>query len=97
MIETVSTNCHLLKPFILLLYEYLRSLSPLLAALCLAVLVGIGENIDVKAHFFGFGFGVLFSPIAMRMEKRWSSPPLQIIGVIRVYAIYGAALLIAQH
>jgi membrane associated rhomboid family serine protease len=35
----------------------LRRLSPMISALFVAVLVGLGEGVDVKAHFYGFGLG----------------------------------------
>jgi rhomboid protease GluP len=38
----------------------LRRLSPLISALFVAVLVGLGEGVDVKAHFYGFGLGAAF-------------------------------------
>jgi rhomboid protease GluP len=75
----------------------LRQISPLLAALCLAVFVGIGANIDVKGHFFGFGIGALFSPLVSRMEKRLSAPPWQILGVGAVYALYAVCWMFAQR
>ena len=75
----------------------LRNLSPMLAAFFLAVLVGIGEKIDVKAHFIGFGMGALFSPLVTRVEKRFGSPPWQIVGIVLVYAAYAAAWMLAQR
>jgi rhomboid protease GluP len=40
-------------------FAQLRRLSPLISALFVAVLVGLGEGVDVRAHFYGFGLGAL--------------------------------------
>jgi membrane associated rhomboid family serine protease len=74
----------------------LRQLSPLIAALFLAVLVGIGERSDIKAHFFGFGFGAAFSPLAGWLGKKMGAPPWQVAGILVVYAVYLGVWLIAQ-
>ena len=68
----------------------LRALSPLLAAFFLAVLVGMGERADIKAHFIGFGIGAVFSPLVGLMEKRFSEPPWQIAGAASIIAAYAA-------
>lgn len=69
----------------------LRQLSPLVAAFFLAVLVGIGQGVDIKAHFIGFGLGILLSPLVSGLENRIGKPPGQIAGVAAVYALYAAA------
>ncbi len=74
----------------------LRQLSPLLAAFFLAVFVGVGEKVDVKAHFFGFGFGVVFSPLALWLEKRWTGPRWQTVGVGIIYGVYAVSWWLAQ-
>ncbi len=66
----------------------LRSVAPLLAALCLAVLVGIGKDIDVKAHFFGFALGAAASPLVPKLERACKPWPWQAAGVALVYALY---------
>jgi rhomboid protease GluP len=40
-------------------FVQLRRLSPLISALFVAVLVGLGEGVDVRAHFYGFGLGAV--------------------------------------
>jgi hypothetical protein len=64
--------------------------------LFLAVLVGIGERSDIKAHFFGFGFGAAFSPLAGWLGKKMGAPPWQVAGILVVYAVYLGVWLIAQ-
>ena len=74
-----------------------RNFSPLIAAFFLAVLVGIGEKVDIKAHFFGLGLGAVFSPLAIRFEKKLGSPPWQVAGVVLVYVLYAIAWMLAQR
>ncbi len=75
----------------------LRDFSPLVAAFFLAVLVGIGDKADVKAHFIGFGLGSLCAPLATRLERRAGHPACQIAGVVLVYGIYAIVWMIAQR
>ncbi len=53
----------------------LRTLTPLLSAFFLAVLVGIGEGVDVKAHFFGFGCGALVGAVASFFKNQKPGNP----------------------
>ncbi len=41
-------------------WKEIRRMGPLIAALFIAVFTGVGENADIKAHFFGFGLGALW-------------------------------------
>ncbi len=75
----------------------LRNLSPLVAAFFLAVLVGIGDKSDIKAHFIGFGMGAVFSPAISWLERRFGKPVWQITGIGMVYAVYVAAWGLAQR
>jgi membrane associated rhomboid family serine protease len=75
----------------------LRSLSPLLAAFFLAVLVGIGEKADIKAHFIGFALGAMLSPLVPWLERRLGKPWRQIAGVTAVYTLYAGAWALAQR
>jgi rhomboid protease GluP len=75
----------------------LRRLSPLVAAFFLAVLVGIGQGVDIKAHFIGFVLGVLLAPVVPRVEGRLGKPFWQITGVVSVYALYAVAWGLAQR
>jgi rhomboid protease GluP len=70
----------------------LRGISPLLAAFFLAVMTGLGENADVKAHFLGFAAGALFSPVAYWIRKTgWEKWGWQIVGVAGTVGVYAAA------
>ncbi len=66
----------------------LRNSSPLIAAFFLAIMVGIGEHVDIKAHFLGFGFGVAVSPLAFWLEKRSHTLSWKMAGVTIVYLFY---------
>ena len=69
----------------------LRRLTPILAAFFVAVYVGLGENADVKAHFYGFGIGAglgLLSRLAPGTLKR---PAWQAVLVLATYGIYWLA------
>lgn len=74
----------------------LRNYTPLLGAFFLAVMVGLGEQSDIKGHFIGFAFGVLFSPAVPWLGNRGvESPGWQMLGVLGVAASYGAAWTLA--
>jgi rhomboid protease GluP len=69
----------------------LRGLSPLFAAFFLAVMMGLGENADIKAHFIGFGTGAL---AALPVFFYGKFVPLhrlrQAAGVLATFAAYAA-------
>lgn len=71
----------------------LRNLTPLLGAFFLAVMTGLGENADIKAHFIGFGYGLLCAPPALWMSRRGADarPGWQLLAVLAVYAAYAVA------
>lgn len=70
----------------------LRGISPLLAAFFLAVMTGLGENADVKAHFLGFAAGALFSPVAYWVRKTaWEKWGWQVVGALGTLVVYAAA------
>ncbi len=55
----------------------LRRLSPLIAALFMAIMVGLGENADVKVHFIGFGIGSLLGILSQFFPKKTIRPAWQ--------------------
>jgi rhomboid protease GluP len=65
-----------------------RHVNPLLAAFAVAVLIGIGENVDIKAHFFGFGFGALAGLATRRLPQALTQPRWQWSLGIAAYAAY---------
>ncbi|HEX2612470.1 MAG TPA: rhomboid family intramembrane serine protease [Fibrobacteria bacterium] len=70
----------------------LRNFTPLLGAFFLAVMNGLGENADVKAHFIGFACGVLCAPVMFWLGRRgFEKPRWQVAGVLATYAAYAAA------
>jgi rhomboid protease GluP len=70
-------------------FRGLRNYTPLLGAFFLAVMVGLGEQVDIKGHFIGFGYGVLFAPTVRWLGARGiESPGWQSLGVLGVLAAY---------
>jgi membrane associated rhomboid family serine protease len=66
----------------------LRRLAPLIAAFFIAVMVGLGENADVKAHFYGFGIGAALGFLARFLPKGLGRPPWQLAFACATYAAY---------
>ena len=52
----------------------LRRFAPWLGVLMLSVLLGLGENADILAHFFGLGAGLLAGFLPSRRRLQWGSP-----------------------
>ncbi len=88
----------------------LRKLTPLFSAFFIAVLIGLGENADIKAHFYGFGLGVLGgslfrlmpSPIktnAQTKSKQLSTQSMAMQGLLvgACYALFVAAWMLAAR
>ncbi|MEO6098007.1 MAG: rhomboid family intramembrane serine protease, partial [Fibrobacteria bacterium] len=73
----------------------LRRLTPLISAFFVAVLVGLGENADVKAHFYGFGFGAALGLASHFQPKEWSRPAWQAAMVLAAYGGYTMAWVLA--
>jgi membrane associated rhomboid family serine protease len=70
----------------------LRGISPLLAAFFLAVMTGLGENADIKAHFIGFAAGAACSPLAYGIRRTsWEKWGWQVAGVLGTLGVYAAA------
>lgn len=70
----------------------LRNITPLLGAFFLAVMTGLGEDADIKAHFIGFGFGAALSPAVFWLGRRgFGKIPWQIAAIGAVYAAYAVA------
>lgn len=70
----------------------LRNITPLLGAFFLAVMTGLGENSDIKAHFIGFAFGAAFAPVTFWLGRRgFEKPWWQAAAILAVYAAYAAA------
>jgi rhomboid protease GluP len=78
-------------------WKGLRQLAPLIAAFFLAVFVGLGEHVDVKAHFYGFGAGAALGLLTRFLPKRWErpvlrgTPPWQAALVLAAYGAYALA------
>jgi membrane associated rhomboid family serine protease len=68
-------------------FEGWRRMSPLIAAFFLAVMTGLGENSDIKAHFIGFFMGVGFSPLARVTRRLTFGLFWQLIGTLSAYAL----------
>ncbi len=73
----------------------LRRLTPLISAFFVAVLVGLGENVDVKAHFYGFGIGAALGALSRFLPKAWTRPAWQAGLVTAVYGLYALAWALA--
>jgi rhomboid protease GluP len=76
---------------------HLRRLRPLISAFFVAVLVGLGQNVDVRAHFYGFGLGAVLGLLTKLIPAAWARPAWQAAGVLATYAAYAAAWLIALY
>jgi membrane associated rhomboid family serine protease len=73
----------------------LRRLTPLISAFFVAVLVGLGENVDVKAHFFGFGIGAALGLISRFLPKAWDRPARQAGLLLATYGLYAVSWMLA--
>ena len=73
----------------------LRRLTPLISAFFVAVLVGLGENVDVKAHFYGFGIGAVLGVLSRFLPKTLARPAWQAGLVLAAYALFAAAWAVA--
>ncbi|MDQ3003001.1 MAG: rhomboid family intramembrane serine protease [Fibrobacterota bacterium] len=69
----------------------LRRLTPLISAFFVAVMVGLGENADVKAHFYGFGIGAGLGLLSRFMPRRVKRPPWQGLLVMATYGLFALA------
>lgn len=70
----------------------LRNITPLLGAFFLAVMTGLGEQADIKAHFIGFAFGVAYSPAVFWLARGGFEKALwQVAAIVAVYAVYAVA------
>ena len=75
----------------------MRRLTPLISAFFIAVMVGLGENADVKAHFYGFGIGALLGVACPRLPRRLSRPAWQAALALFTYGLYAGAWALAIH
>ncbi len=73
----------------------LRRLTPLISAFFVAVLVGLGENVDVKAHFYGFAIGIGLGLLSRFIPKWWDKPPRQAAMLLLGYGSYALAWFLA--
>ncbi|HLP42533.1 MAG TPA: rhomboid family intramembrane serine protease [Fibrobacteria bacterium] len=73
----------------------LRQFAPLLAAFFIAVMVGLGENADVKAHFYGFGVGAALGFLSRYLPSVLARPPWQFGLIFLVYGIHVLAWALA--
>ncbi len=70
----------------------LRNFTPLLGAFFLAVMTGLGENSDIKAHFIGFICGALCAPAVFWLARQdFERPGRQAAAVLVTYAVYALA------
>ncbi len=68
----------------------LRQVTPLLSAFFLAVMMGLGENADVRAHFFGFFMG-MFAGLACYRKGVRTTAWMQAFLLLGGYALYALA------
>ena len=69
----------------------LRRLTPLISAFFVAVMVGLGENADVKAHFYGFGIGAGMGLLSRLSPKPVKRPAWQALLVLATYGLFALA------
>lgn len=74
----------------------LRRMSPLIAAFFIAVMVGLGENSDVKAHFYGFGLGAALGFASRWLPRSLARAPFQAALILLTYGAYILAWSIAM-
>ncbi|MDB5102377.1 MAG: rhomboid family protein [Fibrobacteres bacterium] len=66
----------------------LRRVTPILAAFFVAVYVGLGENADVKAHFYGFGIGAVLGLLTRFAPGSLKRPAWQGTLVLSTWILY---------
>jgi rhomboid protease GluP len=69
----------------------LRRLTPLISAFFVAVMVGLGENADVKAHFYGFGIGAGMGLLSRLSPVAAKKPAWQAVLVMATYGLFALA------
>lgn len=71
----------------------LRRFAPLCGAASLAVFLGLGENADILAHFYGFLIGLLCGFIPKKKSLRWGAPVsyTDIFWIAGYYAFFAIA------
>jgi rhomboid protease GluP len=74
---------------------HFRRINPLLAAFAVALLVGIGEDVDIKAHFFGFALGAAAGLLTHFLPKQIARWPAQIALGGFAYALYALSWIMA--
>lgn len=75
----------------------LRRLSPLISALFVAVLVGLGEGVDVKAHFYGFGLGAALGATTGWLPAFLQRAPIQAFLATAACLLYALAWSLAAR
>ena len=78
-------------------FAQLRRLSPLISALFVAVLVGLGEGVDVKAHFYGFGLGAVLGTGTGLMPAGMARPGAQALLAAATGFLYAIAWALASR
>ncbi len=78
-------------------FVQLRRLSPLISALFVAVLVGLGEGVDVKAHFYGFGLGTALGLTTGWLPASLRRIPAQALLGTLTCLLYGLAWALAAR
>lgn len=69
----------------------LRRLTPLISAFFVAVMVGLGENADVKAHFYGFAIGAGLGLASRFMPIDSKRPVFQTLMALASYGLFACA------
>jgi membrane associated rhomboid family serine protease len=70
----------------------LRNFTPLLGAFFLAVMTGLGEHSDIKAHFIGFAYGAACGPAVFWLARHGiEQRTWQIAAVLATWGAYVAA------
>ncbi len=75
----------------------LRRLTPMISALFVAVLVGLGENVDVKAHFYALGIGAAMGILTRFIPKQLARPAWQVGQILVAYALYALTWALATQ
>lgn len=69
----------------------IRRFAPWFGVFALAVFMGLGENSDIFAHFFGLALGFAAGFVPSRKQLQWGSPPRlgDWTAILGTYAFFG--------
>lgn len=68
--------------------NYWRKLQPLYSAFLIAVMLGISENSDILAHFYGFFMGVVMAALFLRDNNDKLFIKFQLVILVAIYALF---------